>query len=62
MLVLGIVMFVIGLYVALHPLWAHNATITGTRWLDMAFAIVFMLRGMLNVRVARTRRRSLAQG
>ncbi|HVX41423.1 MAG TPA: hypothetical protein VHB25_17795 [Gemmatimonadaceae bacterium] len=61
-LVLGIVMFVIGLYVAVRPLWTHNATITGTRWLDMAFAIVFMLRGIMNVRVARSRRQALAQG
>lgn len=62
MLVLGVVMFVIGLYVAVRPLWTHNATLTGARWLDMAFAIVFMLRGVMNVRVAVNRRRALAQG
>lgn len=62
MLVLGIAMFVIGLYVAVHPLWTHNATITGARWLDMAFAIVFMLRGIMNVRVAMNRRQAMAQG
>lgn len=62
MLVLGVIMFVIGLYVAVRPLWTHNATLTGARWLDMAFAIVFMLRGVMNVRVAVNRRRALAQG
>lgn len=62
MLVLGVIMFVIGLYVAVRPLWTHNATLTGARWLDMAFAIVFMLRGVMNVRVAMNRRRALAQG
>ena len=62
MLVLGVAMLVIGAYVAVRPLWTHNATITGARWLDMAFAIVFMLRGVMNVRTALNRRRTLAQG
>ena len=62
-LVLGVIMFGLGLYVALHPLWTHNALITGTRWLDMAFAVVFMLRGVLNVRTAMSRRQAqLARG
>jgi hypothetical protein len=46
----GVAMFAIGAYVALHPLWTHNATLTGARWLDWAFAIVFMLRGAINLR------------
>lgn len=62
MFVLGVAMLVIGAYVAVRPLWTHNATITGARWLDMAFAIVFMLRGVMNVRTALNRRRTLAQG
>ena len=57
-LVLGVAMFAIGLYVALHPLWTHNSTITGTRWLDVAFALVFMLRGLVNFRVVRDRQRA----
>ena len=54
-LVLGIVMFAIGLYVAVHPLWTHNSVLTGARWLDVAFAVVFMLRGVINVRTVHRR-------
>ena len=62
-LILGIVMFGLGLYVGIRPLWTHNAVVTGARWLDMAFAAVFMLRGVLNVRTAMSRRRAqLARG
>jgi uncharacterized membrane protein HdeD (DUF308 family) len=56
-LVLGVIMFVIGLFVAVRPLWTHNGVLTGARWLDMTFAFVFMLRGAINVRTAATRRR-----
>ena len=49
-LVLGVAMFAIGAYVAVRPLWTHNSVVTGARWLDMAFAIVFMLRGLINIR------------
>jgi hypothetical protein len=49
-------MFVLGVYVGVRPLWAHNSVVTGARWLDMAFAAVFMLRGWLNVRTAMRRR------
>ncbi len=62
MLVLGAAMLVIGVYVAVRPLWTHNATVTGARWLDMAFAIVFILRGVINIRVAMSRRRALTHG
>ena len=58
-LVLGVLMFAIGLFVALRPLWKHNATLTGTRWLDWAFAFVFMLRGLMNFRTARGRRAAM---
>jgi uncharacterized membrane protein HdeD (DUF308 family) len=57
-LVLGVVMFGIGVYVGVRPLWTHNSILTGARWLDMAFAAVFMLRGALNVRTALSRRRA----
>ena len=53
---LGVVMFVLGTYIALHPLWAHGVAITGSRWLDGTFAAVFLLRGAVNVRSARARR------
>jgi hypothetical protein len=49
-------MFVLGVYVGARPLWTHNSVVTGARWLDMAFAAVFMLRGWLNVRTALRRR------
>jgi hypothetical protein len=48
-LVLGVAMFGIGLFVAVRPLWTP-VSFTGARWLDMAFALVFMLRGAVNVR------------
>lgn len=54
-LVLGVVMFALGLFVAVRPLFTHNAVLTGARWLDLTFAVVFMLRGLMNVRSA-TRR------
>jgi uncharacterized membrane protein HdeD (DUF308 family) len=54
---LGIALVAIGLFVALRPLWTHNQTVTGARWLDMAFAAVFLLRGVVNMRTALTRRR-----
>jgi uncharacterized membrane protein HdeD (DUF308 family) len=55
-LVLGIVLFGLGLFVAVRPLFTHNAVLTSARWLDFAFAAVFMLRGALNVRTALARR------
>ena len=51
--VLGIAMLGLGGFVALRPFWVHGATFTGARWLDVAFALVFMLRGLMNVSSAR---------
>jgi hypothetical protein len=48
--VLGWVMIALGLYVAVHPLWSHGRPVTQSIWLDMAFAAVFLLRGVMNVR------------
>ena len=56
-LVLGVILFALGAFVAVRPLFTHNAVLTGARWLDFAFAAVFMLRGAMNVRVAMSRRR-----
>jgi uncharacterized membrane protein HdeD (DUF308 family) len=62
-LALGVIMIALGLYVAVRPLMPTNAPLTGTRWLDMAFALVFMVRGVLNVKGALARRqRTMAQG
>lgn len=52
LLVLGVILFALGAFVAVRPLWI-KAPLTGSRWLDMAFALVFMLRGAMNIRSAR---------
>ena len=56
-LVTGGVLFAIGAFIAARPMWTHNGVLTGTRWLDLAFAMVFMLRGLINVRAGLTRLR-----
>ena len=62
-LVIGVVMFALGAFLALRPLFTHFATLTPSRWLDVTFAVLFLLRGWLNVKTAlQRRRRSLAQG
>jgi hypothetical protein len=53
---LGVALFALGMFVALRPLFTHWAVLTGARWLDMTFAVVFMLRGAVNVRTALRRR------
>lgn len=62
MLTLGVIMFGIGGFVAVRPLWSHNAVFLGARWLDLTFAAVFMLRGAINVRTALNRRSTVARG
>lgn len=57
-IITGVIMFALGLFVAARPLWTHNGVLTGTRWLDLAFAVVFMLRGVINVRTGLTRHRA----
>ena len=52
-LVLGLAMIGLGAYIALRPLLDSGRALTGTRWLDMAFAFVFLLRGVMNVQSAR---------
>lgn len=56
-LVLGWVMIGLGLFVALHPLWSHGRPVTTSIWLDMAFAAVFLVRGVMNLRFRRRRPR-----
>jgi len=41
-LVLGVIMFAIGLFVAFRPLWTHDGVLLGSRGLDLLFAIVFI--------------------
>ena len=52
-LILGWVMIALGAYVAVHPLWSHGKPVTTSIWLDMAFAAVFLLRGLINLRSLR---------
>ena len=54
-LVLGWIMILLGAYVAVHPLWSHGKPVTTSLWLDMAFAAVFLLRGVMNIRGVRKR-------
>ena len=51
-LILGIVLVGLGAYVAVRPLWRPHSTVTPSRALDVAFAAVFILRGLVNVRSA----------
>ena len=53
--VLGVVLMALGAFVAVRPLFTR-APLTSARWLDVAFAGVFLLRGLLNVRTALRRR------
>ena len=59
--VLGVILFALGAFVAVRPLFVHGRTLTGPRWLDMTFAAVFMLRGAINVRTALRRRGGMSR-
>jgi uncharacterized membrane protein HdeD (DUF308 family) len=58
-LVIGVILVGLGLFIAVRPLLTHNAVLTSARWLDLTFALVFMLRGVINIRTAMARRRSM---
>lgn len=61
-MVLGVALGLLGLFIAVRPLFVPK-TFTGERWLDMTFAAVFLLRGVLNIKTALRRRQSaMAQG
>ena len=51
-LVLGALMVGVGAYVA-GRLIATGAPLTGNRWLDLLFALFFVLRGLMNLGAAR---------
>jgi uncharacterized membrane protein HdeD (DUF308 family) len=57
--VIGVVLFCLGLFIAVRPLFTHNGILTSARWLDFTFAAVFMLRGAVNIKTAQRQR---AQG
>jgi len=54
--VLGVILCALGLFIALRPLFTHNAVLTSARWLDVAFAFVFLVRGVMNIKSALNRR------
>ncbi|MGH7619063.1 MAG: hypothetical protein ACREPM_17725 [Gemmatimonadaceae bacterium] len=54
-LALGVILIGFGSFVAIRPLFTH-APLTGTRWLDLAFAFVFLVRGVMTVRLVQRRR------
>ena len=55
---LGIILMGLGGFVAVRPLWTR-VPLTGSHWLDGAFAVVFLLRGWMNVRRVRGRTRQV---
>lgn len=55
-LVLGVALSALGAFVALRPLFTHFAVLTGARWLDVTFALVFLVRGLMNIKSALRRR------
>jgi len=59
--VIGVALLALGTFVAVRPLFMHGAVLTGARWLDMAFAIAFLLRGVINVRSALRRRGGMSR-
>jgi uncharacterized membrane protein HdeD (DUF308 family) len=61
-MVLGVILGALGLFIAVRPLFVPK-TFTDSRWLDMTFAAVFLLRGVLNIKTALRRRQgAMAQG
>ena len=62
LLALGAILILIGLYLALRPLVGAGTPVTSSRFLDMAFAVFFLIRGAMNVRVARRSRVASAPG
>jgi hypothetical protein len=55
-LVLGVVLMGLGAFIGVRPVFTHWAVLTSARWLDVTFALVFILRGWLNVKTALRRR------
>ncbi len=54
--VVGVILFCLGFFIAVRPLFTHNAVLTSARWLDFTFAAVFMLRGVINVKTVMRQR------
>ena len=55
-MVLGVVLMALGAFIGVRPVFTDWAVLTGARWLDITFALVFIFRGWLNVKTALRRR------
>ena len=51
-LVIGVVMIGIAVFLLARPFFPPGTPVTTTRWLDLAFAAFFLLRGGMNLRAA----------
>jgi hypothetical protein len=56
-LVIGSVMIGIAIFLLTRPLFPPGTPVTTARWLDLAFAAFFLVRGGMNVRAALRARR-----
>jgi uncharacterized membrane protein HdeD (DUF308 family) len=56
-LFMGVVMLAIGAFLGLRPAFGGRRPLLGAWWLDVVAAIVFLVRGLMNVRQATLRRR-----
>lgn len=59
---LGAVMVLLGAWIALRPLFPGARPITPSRLLDVAFALFFVLRGLMNVRTGLRARQPIGRG
>ena len=53
LIIVGWVMIALGVFVAVHPMLPNARPITGALWLDIAFAVFFLVRGGMNVKTGR---------
>jgi hypothetical protein len=51
-LVIGSVMVTLGAFIAVRPFWRGPAPLTSSRWLDIAFAAFYLIRGVMTIRPA----------
>lgn len=58
-LFMGVVMLGIGAFLGLRPAFGSRQPVLGAWWLDVVAAVVFLLRGFMNIRQAAIRRRAV---
>lgn len=51
-LIIGVLMIGLAIFLLSRPLFPPGTPVTTARWLDVAFAAFFLLRGGMNVRAA----------